>query len=134
MVAADVAFDVTASSLEGLFKDAAIALAATQIKNFKSINPKVKKKIRIKADNIEQLLFKFLEELVFLKDKDMLIFNKFTKMKIDKKNNSLSCYAYGEKLDTRRHHTLVDVKAVTMHLFEVKKQGKNWKARVVLDV
>ncbi|OYT40589.1 hypothetical protein B6U80_02575 [Candidatus Pacearchaeota archaeon ex4484_26] len=65
----------------------------------------------------------------------MLIFNKFTNAKVKKnKKYFFSCYAYGEKIDVKRHQSLVDVKAVTMHLFEVKKQGKYWKARVVLDV
>lgn len=134
LVVADVTFVASSSTLEKLFIDSGIALAATQIKNFKSIKARVKKKIKIKADNIEQLLFKFLEELVFLKDKDVLILTKFVSMKIDEKKYSLSCNAYGDKIDVKKHDTLVDVKAVTMHLFEVKKKGKLWKARVVLDV
>ena len=47
---------------------------------------------------------------------------------------SLVCTAIGEKLDTKRHISLVDVKAVTMHLFEVKQAAGRWKAKVVLDV
>ncbi|MBS3083042.1 archease [Candidatus Pacearchaeota archaeon] len=115
---ADVAFQVSGKTLEELFSAAGLAVAATQIKNYKSIKPKTKKIFRLKGESIEQLLFKFLDELVFLKDKDLLLFNKFS----------------GEKLDTKRHISLVDVKAVTMHLFEVRKSGKGWKAKVVLDV
>ena len=40
----------------------------------------------------------------------------------------------GEKIDMKKHEMLVDVKAVTMHMFEVKKEKNIWKARVVLDV
>lgn len=131
---ADVAFEATAPTLEKLFADAGIAVVATQINNVNTIKAKVKKKIKIKAENIEELLFKFLDELIFIKDKDLLLFSKFTDMKISKDGSSLDCTAHGEKLDVKRHQTLVDVKAVTMHLFEVKKQAGKWRARVVLDV
>ena len=135
----DVAFQASGKTPEELFAAAGEAVLATQIKNYKRIKPKVKKQLLLKAESIEQLLFKFLDELVFLKDKDLLLFNKFSGMKIgQKKGNgkgfSLKCTAVGEKLDTKRHISLVDVKAVTMHLFELKKQGKGWKAKVVLDV
>lgn len=131
---ADVAFEVSALTLEKLFADAGIAVVATQINNVKAIKAKVKKKIKLQAENIEELLFKFLDELIFIKDKDLLLFSKFTDMKISKDGSSLDCIAYGEKLDLKRHQTLVDVKAVTMHQFEVKKTAKGWRARVVLDV
>ncbi|HIH18140.1 MAG TPA: archease [Nanoarchaeota archaeon] len=147
---ADVAFQVSGKTLEELFSAAGLAVAATQIKNYKSIKPKTKKIFRLKGESIEQLLFKFLDELVFLKDKDLLLFNKFSGMKIKQEKSggrgaggrargaestfSLKCTAIGEKLDTKRHISLVDVKAVTMHLFEVRKSGKGWKAKVVLDV
>jgi len=154
---ADVAFQVSGKTLEELFSAAGLAVAATQIKNYKSIKPKTKKIFRLKGESIEQLLFKFLDELVFLKDKDLLLFNKFSGMKIKQEKSggrgarslergargwrheaestfSLKCTSIGEKLDTERHISLVDVKAVTMHLFEVRKSGKGWKAKVVLDV
>lgn len=140
---ADVAFQASGRTLEQLFSAAGLAVTATQIKNYKSIKTKIKKKLQLKAESEEQLLFKFLDELVFLKDKDLLLFNKFSGMKIGQKKGqgkgkeegfSLACTALGEKLDTKRHQSLVDVKAVTMHLFEVKKVAGRWKAKVVLDV
>ncbi|MEK6852248.1 MAG: archease [Nanoarchaeota archaeon] len=130
---ADVAFEATGESLEEMFASAGLAVAATQIKDLKSIKDKTKKIIKVKADKIEELLFKFLEELVFLKDKDLLIFSQFKDMKIEK-GKYFSCEAHGEKLDPKRHEQLVDVKAVTYHLFEVKKTREGWKARVVLDI
>ena len=135
LVRADVAFEVTAGKLEELFKDAGIAVAATQIKNFKSIKPVVQKKISLRSDKVDELLFKFLEELIFIKDTENIILTKFT-IKISKKGLIFvfECMAAGEKLDPKKQEQLVDVKAVTMHLFEVKQQGKSWQARVVLDV
>ncbi len=132
---ADVAFEASGKSLAGLFASAGMAITAAQIKNFKAIKPKTQKEIKIRADSREQLLFRFLDELIFIKDTEQLLFNKF-KIKIEKKGMlyQLACSAQGEKLDTKRHQSLVDVKAITMHLFEVKKTAGSWKARVVLDV
>jgi SHS2 domain-containing protein len=41
---------------------------------------------------------------------------------------------FGEPIDLNKHELLVDVKAVTMHLFEVKKLNGEWFARVIVDV
>ncbi len=87
---ADVAFEASGKTPEELFSSAGEAVLATQIKNYKSIKPKVKKKFQLKAESIEQLLFKFLDELVFLKDKDLLLFNKFAGMKIGQEKKEFS--------------------------------------------
>ena len=153
---ADVAFEARGKTLEGLFISTAQALAVTQVKSLRSIKPLIKKEIFISAIELEELLFKFLDELVFLKDKDLLIFSKF-KLKIEKIQKKvlqkerikdgmkdgmkdkqihyhLNCTAYGQKLNRKKHEMLVDVKAVTMHMFSVSKVPGGWMARVVLDV
>lgn len=148
---ADVAFEARGKSLEQVFTAAAQALAATQIKSLRSIKPRVRKEIFVSSLELEELLFKFLDELVFLKDKDLLIFSKFNLRierikKIQKKvlrkgmkdkikiHYHLNCVAYGEKLNQKKHDMLVDVKAITMHMFSVAKVPGGWMARVVLDV
>jgi len=40
----------------------------------------------------------------------------------------------GEPLDGARHHQRADVKAVTLHQFQVKKTNRSWKATVILDI
>ena len=127
---ADVAFEAKGKTLEEMFVSAAEAMTLTMVKDLKTVKPKVTKKISLKAENVEKLLYAFLEELIFLKDSKVMVFSKF-KLKVTE--TSLSGEILGEKLDMKKHEMLVDVKAVTMHMFEVKKNGK-WKARVVLDV
>jgi len=136
IIAADIAVEVKASSLEKVFSDSGIAVAATQFKNFKSIKPEIQKKISLRAENIEELFFKFLDELVFIKDTDNIILVKFDKIKIYKKGNlhALECLASGDKLDLKKHGNIVDIKAITMHMFEIKKKKSEWYAKFVLDV
>jgi SHS2 domain-containing protein len=40
----------------------------------------------------------------------------------------------GEVLDPMRHDQVVDVKAVTLHRFQVARSPEGWKAFVILDI
>lgn len=130
---ADVAFEATGKTLKELLESSALAVTNTMVKDLKSVKHKVSKNISVRADNIEMLLFNFLQEIIFHKDANLLLFNKF-EIDIDDKKSSLKCKAYGEKLDMKKHELLVDVKAVSMHNFKVEKTKSGWKANIILDV
>ena len=127
---ADVAFEAKGKTLDELFASCAEALAATMVKDVRSVKPKITKKMDLKAESVDKLLYAFLEELIFLKDAELLLFSGY-RLKVTE--TSLSGEILGEKLDMKKHEMLVDVKAATMHMFEVT-HVKEWKARVVLDV
>jgi SHS2 domain-containing protein len=40
----------------------------------------------------------------------------------------------GEEINLEKHKLGVDVKAVTYHKYEVKKEKDKWRAQIVLDV
>ncbi len=131
---ADVCFEASGKNLAELFESCGLATTNTMVKNLKKISQKEKEKISVSADTTENLLFKFLEEIIFLKDARQLIFSKY-KIKIsESKGYKLACEALGEKLSMEKHDWLVDVKAVTWHLFEVKQEKNIWRARVILDI
>lgn len=131
---ADVLFQARAESLAELFNQCALALEDTQV-NIEKIKARKKLKLRVEGKSMESLLFEFLNELIFYKDAELLIFNKFA-ISIEEKGEKyiLDCTAQGEKLDHLKHEPKVDVKAITMHLFEVKKIKDGWQARVLLDI
>lgn len=131
---ADVAFEATGKTLEELFESAALAVTNTQVKDLKSVKQKVGKEIKVESDSIEMLLFNFLQELIFYKDAELLLFSKFDIKIIEEKKYKLKGKAYGEKLNMKKHELLVDVKAVSLHNFKVEKTTKGWKADVILDV
>lgn len=131
---ADVLFEAHGKTLNELFKNAALATQETQT-NLKDIKQKIKRRILLKNESVEMLLFDFLQELIFLKDKDLLLFSKFiVNIKKDNKKFNLSAICYGEKLNIKKHELKVDVKAVTLHQFSVKKIKDNWKARIIVDI
>lgn len=132
---ADVAFEATGKTLKELLESSALAVTNTMVKDLDSVKHKVEKKFTVEGENAEKLLFNFLQELIFLKDAKLLLFNKFKLDIVPRKTKfQLSVKAYGEKLDMKKHELIVDVKAVSMHSFEVKETSKGWICSVILDV
>jgi SHS2 domain-containing protein len=132
---ADVAFEAEGESLVELFQQAALALTNTMVKDPEKIEAVVGKNIEVQAENPEMLLFNFLQELIFLKDAELLLFNRF-EMQIFQRNAAwlLRSKAQGDRVDPDRHELLADVKAVSLHQFQVLKTARGWRASVILDV
>ncbi len=131
---ADVLFEAEGKDLGELFEAAGLATEETQIE-LSGIKQGIRKEIELEKDNVEMLLFDFLQELIFLKDAELLLFSGI-KVNIKKEKNiyKLKAVLHGEKIDPNRHELKVDVKAVTLHQFEVKKNKAHWFARVILDI
>tara|TARA_Y100000034_G_C6880783_1_gene403586 strand:- start:273 stop:701 length:429 start_codon:yes stop_codon:yes gene_type:complete len=131
---ADVLFQAQAPSLPELFAQCGLALEETQV-DINLIKQKEKTHITGKNKKIELLLFDFLDDLLFYKDSELLIYSKF-EVKIKKEGDiyHLDCLAHGEKLSHQKHDPKVDVKAITMHLFGVKKIEGGYQAQVLVDI
>jgi SHS2 domain-containing protein len=132
---ADIAFEATGRELPELFVAAADATMNVMIENLDAIEPRETRRIELKNDAIDMLLFDFLQELIFFKDAEQLLL-RVREAKIDERDNHyfLKATAAGEKLDPGRHEQRADVKAVTLHQFHVEKIDDEWKASVILDI
>ncbi len=132
---ADIDFEADGKTIKELFESSALAVTNTMVKNLESIDTTVKKEIKVENNKIDMLLFNFLQEIIFYKDAEQLIFNKF-EIDIFSENEKwhLKCNAYGEKIDVKKHEMIVDVKAVSLHYFKVEEVEDGWKANVILDV
>ena len=130
---ADAMFEAFGSSLNELFENAALAVEEIQV-NTKTVQPTETRIITLKSDTIEMLLFDFLQEIIYLKDAEEILFSQF-KVEIEQnKHCSLIAKCSGEKINPQKHELNVDAKAVTMHQFEVKKENNIWKAHVIIDI
>lgn len=131
---ADILFQAEAGTLPELFEQCGLALEDTQV-HLAQVEPKKKVVFKQENKNVEMLLFHFLDELLFYKDSEQLVFCKFDIYINDKDGGyKLKCTASGEKLSVEKHQPKVDVKAITMHMFEVKKTKGGWKAQVLVDI
>ena len=128
---ADVAFEATGKNLKELFESAAKA-AIESMADPKTVKSKIKKTFRKKAKDIDGLLFEFLEEIIYLKDKYAMVFRD-VKVKVDEKKMTVQAVITGDKIQPEKQELRQDVKAVTMHYYTVEK-NRVWKASVVLDV
>jgi SHS2 domain-containing protein len=129
---ADVAFEAYGRSLNELFANAALAMFEVMI-NTKQIRPKVKRDVKTKGNDLQSLMFNWLNELLVFVDGENLAFSKFD-VNIDEKNLKLEAVCRGEEMNRKKHETRTHVKAATYHLMEVKKVNNLWQARIILDI
>ena len=132
---ADIAFEATGRDLPELFTAAADATMNVMIDNLDAIEPCETGRIELSNDNLEMLLFDFLQELIYFKDARRLLLRP-RKTQIDQNGQEyfLKATVAGEQLDATRHQQRADVKAVTLHGFSVGKREGGWKAKVLLDI
>jgi len=135
LTVADIAFEATGKTLEELLQSAGDALLATEVRDPKTVHRKLDKRISIESRNEEWLLHDFLQELIFYKDAELLLFSGYD-LRADRTLGGylLEGTLRGEQLNAKKHELLSDVKAVSWHKFKVEKTKEGWRAVVILDV
>jgi len=132
---ADIAFRAWGKDLEETFISAADATLNVMVEELESIQPKERREFKLKNDELDLLLFDFLQELIYYKDSEKLMLRvNQVRIQGEEKPYPLRAIALGEKLDPGRHHPRVDVKAVTLHRFRLEKTDEGWEALVILDI
>ncbi|MFH7026222.1 MAG: archease [Heteroscytonema crispum UTEX LB 1556] len=132
---ADIAFQASGNNLEEVFQAAGDATLNTMIENLDAIELKETRNFTLENDALDLLLFNFLEEFIYYKDSERLLL-RAQQIKIEEKNDKyqLSAVTQGEILDIQKHQQRVDVKAVTLHRFQLEKTNDGWTAMVILDI
>ncbi len=130
---ADVAFEAYGRNLNELFENTALAVAET-LADVKTVEPKIKKEIKLENKKLDQLLFDFVGQLIYIKDADYFVFNKFEVDVKEGKKNILKAVCYGDKIDIKKQKLRNDIKAITYHMYKVEKVKEGYKATIVLDV
>ena len=132
---ADAAFEAWGPTLEELFVAAADATTNTMAENLEGIEDRQRRAIRAEEQSADLLLYRLLEELIYLKDAEGLLL-RVPAVRIRRRDGALvlEAEARGEPIDPSRHRLQADVKAVTMHRLRVERTGGGWEASVVLDI
>ena len=128
---ADISFIAYGKDMNELFKNSAHALLKVMISKDK-IKAKKTVKFKIKSNKIDDLLVKFLDKIIFLKDYEHIVLIE-TKVNITDKYE-LNCTGKAESLENLKKYFLADVKATTMHNLMIKKEKGLIKCKVVLDI
>ncbi len=125
---ADALVEAYGETISERYANAAFALF-DQMTDVSTVKPVGEVKVVLSADDEEQLLVDFLQELLFIHDTDGYVFNDF---EVEVAGLNLEAVARGEKFDPSRHPKRSVVKGVTYHNLKIDNKGKT--LTVLFDV
>ena len=128
---ADIKFIASGNSLEEAFSESAYALKEAIAKD-SAISAKIKKEISVYGNDLENLLYLFLEEFLFILDANSLVLSRIEKIKIDTEKLKLNALVLLD--DAKKYKISNNVKAVTYNEMFVKQEKGKWIVQAVLDV
>ena len=132
-VTSDVTFHAWAGSLDQLFVAAADATLNVMVRSVESVRPLETRHVSVEADELDLLLKRFLDELVYRKDVEELLL-RATEVQVETRPYRAPAVLAGERIDPKRHELMADVKGVTLHDLRVERTEAGWQAYVTLDV
>lgn len=113
---ADALVEAYGSSLSERFENAAYAMF-DQITDPDTVKATEERTVTARAEEPEQLLVDFLQELLFLHDTDNMVFSEFH---VVIRDSSLEATVRGERFDKERHPKKAVVKAVAYHALRLE--------------
>jgi SHS2 domain-containing protein len=129
--AADLTVEAWGETLEEAYANIALAMF-NAITPLEGVEIKTVTTIEAEGDDLESLLFNFLDELLYVNDVDHLIFKELS-LSLDMGGMRIRAECGGEKFELGRHEQGIAVKAVTFHLMLIERAGDAWLVRVVFD-
>jgi len=128
---ADVAFEIKGNTLKDLFENAAYALYDFMFSKEK-VFPEIAMDVEITGIDTEDLLIRWLNELIFISEMDEMVFSEFHIEQL--RDNHIAANVSGERYKPDKHGGCNQVKAATYHNIAIQKDGDGFKTTIVLDV
>ncbi|MDP8002696.1 MAG: archease [Caldisphaera sp.] len=127
----DVLIRAYGRNLEESFEQSALAVyeVMTDTKKVKQIESRY---IEIEGFDLYNLLYRWIESLLFYTDSEGLVFSKFNVEKINE--NKLKAVAMGEKFNKEIHEHRTIVKAMTYSQMDIKFSNNCWIIDFVVDI
>ena len=134
---ADECIHVIADSAGELFETAAVGMLSI-IVDPKSVQAVESWPIRVESDDVEDLLLKWLREILFIMERDGVVVSK---VHIEEENLSFAgmdkYYIFGllrgEIIDLSRHGICTEIKAITRHGLDIH-HSHAWEATILFDL
>lgn len=124
---ADIAIRVWGCDLTELFSNAAYGMA-DMLADLENVVPTVRETIQLEAADAEILLVDWLSELLFLGERENLVFNRIDKLSVTP--NRLRAQVQGGPCQEWRHH----IKAVTFSELRITQNDAGYATVIVFDV
>ena len=121
-------------TLEEAFANAAKGVFAV-ITDVKKVEPKECRDVEDQADDLEQALYKWIDDLLLYFDAEGLVFSKFD-VRLLKENGGYKIVgkACGEPFDPNKHDYGTIVKAMTYAEMKIEKINDCWRVQFVVDI
>ncbi|MET1101268.1 MAG: archease [Pyrodictiaceae archaeon] len=123
-------------SLEEAFEQAALGVYEIMTDTSR-VEPRVEKRVVVEGFDLENLLYKWIEELLVITDSEGMVFSRFKVHRIERRGEEeylLEASAWGEKFDPSRHEHRTIVKAMTYSLMEIRREDGCWRLQFVVDI
>ena len=91
-------------------------------------------KIEVESENLEALLYDFLDELIFLQESETVVISHAENLELEEKRDSWRIEASILVDNITSDMSLLDIKAPTYNEMKVDYQDKKWVLEAVLDV
>lgn len=128
---ADTGIRAFGKDVKEAFENAALGMFSL-VADLDKVEEREEHEVEVQADNREDLLVEWLNELLYLLEVKRLLLRSFKVMEID--DHHLKAKVFGEEIDEKKHELGVDIKAVTYHMLKVGKTDDTWEAQVIFDV
>ena len=128
-ITSDVLYEAYGKDLKELFENSALALASIQCR-IDLVISKESRNVELNADNVDELMIAWLQQIIALVDTEEMFFSKFVIKEISE--TKLKAEIWGEPMTREKGETVV--KAVTYYKFKLEKVKKGLKATVSLDI
>ncbi|BCU70668.1 archease [Stygiolobus caldivivus] len=129
---ADVGIKAYGKDLNEAFENAALAVFEVMTDTSK-IDPIENRDIEVDGIDIENLLYRWIENLLVYYDSELLIFGRFN-VNIDLANLKLKAIAWGERFNPEKHERRTVVKAMTYHEMNIIKTDNGYELTFVVDI
>ena len=96
------------------------------------IQPRLTMTIHLEGSDFEDLLVRWLSELLYLYDTQRFLYCTATFSTLEP--TRLAATVQGEPFDATRHPIDTEIKAVTYHQIAVKQAAGAWHAQVIFDL
>jgi SHS2 domain-containing protein len=134
-VTSDLSFVARGATLSEVFAAAAEALLAATVEDPSTVEDRERRTITLAEPDLELLMLRFLDELIFLRDAEELLLGAISvSVTTAADGTHLEAELRGEKIDRSRHILAADIKAATAHGLRVAREDGRWVATVTLDV
>ena len=128
---ADLGVEARGNTLAETLEQAACGLMSV-IVDPDSVRPVESRAVKIEAGDHQQLLVRWLTEVLYLYDGLKFVPRDFTIARVS--SRLLEAQVRGEPFDRLRHTVRLDVKAITYHQLEIRRRGSGHWLQVFLDI